>query len=230
MNFIPSVFHWSGGKDSCLALHHILQYQTYEIKYLLTTLSDAHERVSMHGVRRSLLVQQAESIGLPLYQVKLPDMPDMATYEKRMNDHLSSLKAEGITHAIFGDLFLEDLKNYREKQLAELGMKAEFPLWKKNTTEVLQEFLALGYQTIIVCTQQGLENFCGRVIDDQFISDLPEGIDPCGENGEFHTFVFDGPLFKKPVNFSLGKKIYREFPSPSGASHQGYWYIDLIEK
>jgi len=230
MNSIPSLFYWSGGKDSCLALHHVLQQQHFDIRYLLTTLSEAHDRVSMHGVRQRLLLQQAESLGLPLYQVKLPDMPDMFTYESTINSHLNSLKAEGITHAIFGDLFLEDLRIYREKQLAALGMNAEFPLWNRNTTEVLQEFLALGYKTVIVCAQHGLEDFCGRIIDEQLMNDLPKGVDPCGENGEFHTFVFDGPIFKKPIDFILGEKVYRTFPSPTGEAEQGYWYVDLIER
>jgi len=229
MDKILSVFNWSGGKDSCLALHHILQNQHFEVKGLLTTVNDAYNRVSMHGVRESLLVQQANSLGIPLHQVRLPELPDMDTYEQEMNKHLTQLKAEGITHAIFGDLFLADLKNYRENKLAEIGLTAEFPLWERDTREVLKEFISLGYQTIVVCTQQGLEDFCGRIIDERFIEDLPAGIDPCGENGEFHTFVFDGPLFKKPVNFSLGEKIFKTFPSPQGENTQGYWYIDLLE-
>ena len=230
MSMAASIFNWSGGKDSCLALHHILQNQRFDIRYLLTTVNQTYNRVSMHGVRESLLVEQANSIGLPLYRVKLPELPDMATYELAMNKHLTTLKAEGITHAIFGDLFLADLKAYRENKLAEIGLKAEFPLWKRDTKEVLKEFISLGYQTIIVCTQQGLEDFCGRVIDEHFINDLPAGIDPCGENGEFHTFVFDGPLFKTPINFTLGEKIFRTFPAPDGETEQGYWYIDLIKK
>lgn len=229
MSVAISVFNWSGGKDSTLALHHILQNQHFDIRYLLTTVNQAYNRVSMHGVRESLLIQQAESLGIPLYQIKLPESPDMATYEQEMNKHLMILKAEGITHSIFGDLFLEDLKAYRETKLAEIGWRAEFPLWKRNTTEVLKEFISFGYKTIVVCTQMGLEDFCGRIIDDRFITDLPEGIDPCGENGEFHTFVFDGPLFKKPIEFSLGEKVFKTFPSSTEESTQGYWYIDLID-
>ncbi|MGE6219900.1 diphthine--ammonia ligase [Nubsella zeaxanthinifaciens] len=229
MSIAPSIFNWSGGKDSCLALHHILQHQIFDIRYLLTTVSETYDRISMHGVRSSLLVQQTESIGLPLYQVNLPEMPDMDTYDRTMYTQLTALKAQGITHSIFGDLFLEDLRAYRESKLAEIGLIAEFPLWKRDTTEVLNEFLSLGYKTIVVCAQRGLENFCGRVIDEQFIDDLPEGIDPCGENGEFHTFVFDGPIFKKPIKFSLGEKVFRSFPSPDGNAEQGYWYIDLVD-
>lgn len=226
---IASIFNWSGGKDSCLALHYILQNPHFDVRYLLTTVNEAYNRVSMHGVRESLLIQQANSLGIPLYQVRLPEMPDMATYEQEMNKHLTLLKNQGITHSIFGDLFLADLKAYRETKLAEIGIMAEFPLWERNTTAVLKEFISLGYQTIVVCAQQGLEDFCGRVIDEHFIEDLPEGIDPCGENGEFHTFVFDGPLFKKPLDFILEEKIFKTFPSVSEEAEQGYWYIDLID-
>ncbi|SMD10022.1 Dph6-related ATP pyrophosphatase [Pedobacter nyackensis] len=223
-----SIFNWSGGKDSTLALHHIMRDPNFDVRYLLTTVNEAYNRVSMHGVRESLLIEQASSLDIPLYQVRLPESPDMAIYEEQMNRHLMLLKAQGITHSIFGDLFLEDLKVYREAKLSEVGLKAEFPLWKRNTTEVLKEFISLGYKTIVVCAQQGLEDFCGRIIDDRFIEDLPAGIDPCGENGEFHTFVFDGPIFKKPIGFTLGEKVFKTYPSPEGGAVQGYWYIDLI--
>ena len=214
-----SLFNWSGGKDSTLALHHILENGNYDLRYLLTTVNEAFNRVSMHGVREDLLITQANSIGIPLYQVRLPDSPDMAVYERNMQKHLASMKSIGITHAIFGDIFLEDLRIYRETQLAEIGIEAVFPLWKKDTTAIINEFISLGYQTIVVCAKEGLEELCGRVIDTSFIADLPPGIDPCGENGEFHTFVYDGPIFKKPINFSLGEKVFRS----------GYWYIDLIQ-
>ncbi len=225
---VASIFNWSGGKDSTLALHQVLQDQDFDVRYLLTTVNQTYNRVSMHGVRESLLIQQAESLGIPLYQLRLPESPDMATYEQEMHRHMTIFKAEGITHSIFGDLFLEDLKVYRETKLAEIGIIAEFPLWKRNTTAVLKEFISLGYKTVVVCAQQGLEDFCGRTIDESFLADLPEGIDPCGENGEFHTFVFDGPLFKRPVEFTLGEKVFKNFPSPVGEAPQGYWYIDLI--
>lgn len=224
-----ALFNWSGGKDSTLALHYLLKEQELEVRYLLTTLSEVHNRISMHGVREELLVAQAESIGIPLYQVRLPESPRMEEYELQMRKHLDKFRAEGINYSVFGDIFLEDLRQYREKQLAELKIKAVFPLWKKDTRTVLKEFIDLGYQTIVVCAQAGLEAFCGRVIDQHFIDDLPAGIDPCGENGEFHTFVFDGPVFKRPVVFSTGEKVYKTFPSPSeGAEPAGYWYIDLV--
>lgn len=224
----PCIFNWSGGKDSTLALHYALGSNRFDIRYLLTTVNDAYNRVSMHGVRESLLIKQAESLGIPLYQIRLPELPDMVTYEQQMNEHLTCLKSEGITHSLFGDLFLEDLKAYREKKLAEIGLKAEFPIWKRDTTAVIKEFIALGYKTVVVCAKEGLENFCGRIMDEGFIADLPAGIDPCGENGEFHTFTFEGPLFKKAIDFTLGEKVFRTYPSPEGDKPSGYWYIDLI--
>lgn len=227
-----AIFNWSGGKDSMLALHQVLKQGQYEVRYLLTTINQAYNRVSMHGVRESLLIRQADSIGIPLYQLRLPENPDMKDYEEAMGYHLKELKSQGISNSIFGDIFLEDLKAYRETKLAEIGLKAVFPLWKRDTTDILKEFISLGYKTMIVCAAKGLEDFCGRIIDESFIADLPHGVDPCGENGEFHTFVFDGPLFKNRVDFTLGKKIFRTFPSPVGDPDQttGYWYIDLIEK
>jgi uncharacterized protein (TIGR00290 family) len=221
------LFNWSGGKDSTLALHYALQDPSLRIHYLLTTVNDAFDRVSMHGVRSSLLIKQAESIGIDLYQVRLPEMPGMGEYESAMHCHLSQLRAKGITHSIFGDIFLEDLKQYRENKLAEIGMAARFPLWKRDTTELLREFIALGYKTVVVCAKEGLEDFCGRVIDDSFIDDLPEGIDPCGENGEFHTFAFEGPIFKTPIPFELGEKVFKTYETAE-IKGAGYWYIDLL--
>lgn len=228
----PAIFNWSGGKDSMLALHQVLQEKQYDVRYLLTTINEAHNRVSMHGVRESLLIQQANSIGIPLYQLRLPDSPDMKDYEEKMHQHLMELKTQGITHSIFGDILLEDLKAYREAKLSEIGLKAVFPLWKRDTIAIINEFVSLGYKTVVVCAREGLEDFCGRVIDDSFIADLPPGVDPCGENGEFHTFVYDGPAFKNQIDFTLGEKVFRTFPSPVGDTDQttGYWYIDLIEK
>ncbi|WP_316811692.1 diphthine--ammonia ligase [Pedobacter heparinus] len=223
-----SIFNWSGGKDSTLALHYALQSERFDIRYLLTTVNDVYNRVSIHGVRESLLIKQADSLGIPLYQIRLPGSPDMSTYELQMHKHMTFLKSEGITHSLFGDLFLEDLKIYRETKLAEIGLKAEFPIWKRNTSEVIADFISLGYKTIVVCAREGLEDFCGRIIDEEFMADLPDGIDPCGENGEFHTFVFDGPLFKKSINFRLGERIFRTYPAPRGAVQPGYWYIDLM--
>lgn len=223
------VFNWSGGKDSMLALHHVLKDPKIDIECLLTTVNDGFGRVAMHGVRESLLIAQAKSLDLPLYQVRLPEMPGMEEYEKAMHHHLTFLTSKGITHAIYGDIFLEDLRTYRESKLNEIALKALFPLWKRDTRELLEEFIGLGYKTIIVCAQDGLQDYCGRIIDETFLTDLPDGIDPCGENGEFHTFVFDGPVFKLPIRFEPGEKVFKTFDTKE-IKNSGYWYIDLIDK
>src|SRR4051812_18265536 len=180
------IFNWSGGKDSSLALYHCLHNPELDIKYLVTTINDAADRISMHGVRTELLVLQAESIGIPLYQIRLPEMPGMAEYDEVMGRHLARFKNEGITHAIFGDIFLEDLKQYRDTRLAEAGMAGIYPLWKRNTRELIDEFLSLGFGTVLACVQERLEMFAGKEIDQDLINNLPGDVDVCGENGEFH--------------------------------------------
>jgi len=174
------IFNWSGGKDSTLALHYALLDSEIEIRYLVTTINEKYNRISMHGVRESLLIKQAESIGIPLYQIRLPELPDMETYNRIMHKHLSELRAEGITHSIFGDIFLEDLRAYRENKLKEVGLQAIFPLWKKDTIALIDEFLGLNYKTIIVCAQQNLEYFCGKVINMELLKQLPADVDSCG--------------------------------------------------
>jgi uncharacterized protein (TIGR00290 family) len=225
----PAVFNWSGGKDSALALHHTLAQKEYEICYLLTTVNTDFNRIAMHGVREALLLEQIRSLKISLIQVRLPEMPDMEIYERETTSRLEKLKAEGIYHSIFGDIFLADLKIYRETQLKKIGMIAVFPLWKRDSLELVKEFIALGYKTIIVCVKDGLQDFCGRIIDQSFLDDLPKDVDPCGENGEFHTFVFDGPIFSEPINFTLGEMVFKTFPNPNQSNIPvGYWYIDLI--
>ena len=227
---LPAVFNWSGGKDSTLALHHVLQQGEFDVRYLLTSVNDSFNRVSMHGVREALLLQQVDSLKIPLVQVRLPEMPDMETYEHELALQLNKLKSEGINHSIFGDIFLEDLKLYRENQLAKIGMEAVFPLWKRDSLTLVNEFIDLGYQTIVVCAKAGLEDFCGRIIDQSFLADLPSDVDPCGENGEFHTFVFDGPIFSKPIHFTLGEKIFKSYPDPGDNNNEtGLWFVDLIQ-
>lgn len=233
------IFNWSGGKDSTLALHYALQDPTIEIRYLITTVTEKYNRVSMHGVRETLLVKQAESIGIPLYQIRLGEMPDMETYDSTMKTHLSKFKEEGITHSIFGDIFLEDLRLYRENKLAEIGLQAIFPLWKKDTKKLINDFLDLGYKTIIVCTKQNLKEICGKVISTDLITQLPADIDPCGENGEFHTFAFEGPIFRKKIAFKVGEQVFRTYNAPaktdsnndsscSSTALSGFWYTDLL--
>jgi uncharacterized protein (TIGR00290 family) len=228
-------FNWSTGKDSSLALHYLLQDDRYQIAQLLTSVNSHHNRISMHGLRRSLLEIQAKSIGIPLTTIELPEEPSMETYNSIMSNKMSELRAEGFTHTAFGDIFLEDLRKYREEKLNELNIKALFPLWKRNTTELMTEFLGLGFKTIVVCINEAVldKSFVGRVIDQKFLEDLPSTVDPCGENGEFHTFCFDGPIFSKPVEFEIGEIVHKTYPSPKKDSKNdlyGFWFCDLIPK
>jgi len=235
-----SFFNWSGGKDSALALYHILKDKNYSVQKLLTNLNGQNRRVSMHGVREELLELQASAIGIPLQKLFLPDPPSMKEYEAQMLETITQLQIEKFTHAIFGDIFLEDLKSYRETQLATVGMKAEFPLWKRNTKKLVYEFIELGFKTIVVCVNDQFldKSFCGRIIDKDFINDLPPNVDACGENGEFHTFVFDGPLFTQPVPIIKGEIVYKKYPAPktlntkenqpSGDTEYGFYFCDLV--
>ncbi len=221
-------FNWSSGKDSALALHRLLQDNRYKVGQLLTTVSAEHDRVSMHGLRRELLQRQAEAIGLPLTCVEVPSSPSNDQYENRMAQETAALKKAGYGTAAFGDIFLEDLRRYREENLAAVGIKTVFPLWKSDTAELMREFLALGFKAITVCVQNGLLNasFAGRLLDESFIADLPAAVDVCGENGEFHTFCFDGPVFKHPVAFTKGETVYREYKH--GDVVTGFWFCDLL--
>jgi len=234
------IFNWSGGKDSALALYHCLQNPEIEIKYLLTTVNDSVNRISMHGVRESLLLRQAEEIGIPLYQVRLPEMPGMQEYDDTMRYHLDKLKAEGITHSIFGDIFLEDLKAYRDQRLAEVGLTGIYPLWKRDTRELINEFLSLGFGTVIACTQERLGDLAGQEITPELISGLPDDVDVCGENGEFHTYAFKGPIFKNEIKYETGERVFKVYNAPKNADDtcgnttndkpaiSGFWYCDLL--
>jgi uncharacterized protein (TIGR00290 family) len=230
---IPAYFNWSGGKDSTLALYRTLQNSSFDIRYLLTTFNQEADRISMHGVRRELLLAQAESLGIPAKTVELPSSSDMQAYESVMDTAIQDLKSEGIFDCIFGDIFLEDLRTYREQKLEEVSISAHFPLWKEDTLKLVNEFIDLGFKTVVVCVDSSKlgEEFVGRVIDKQFLTDLPENVDPCGENGEFHTFVFDGPLFSKPIDFQLGEKVLKTYESKNKDGetiNYGFWFQDLI--
>jgi len=202
---------WSGGKDSAMALYEIQKGRNYDISALLTTITDDYDRISIHGVRRVLLEQQAKSLGHPLQKVLIPKRSTNEIYEARINAVLASHKEQGIDSVAFGDLFLGDIKKYRQAHLAKIGMQGLFPIWQRDTTEMLKTFLQLGFKAIIVCvdlrTLAG--SFVGKMIDGKFLDELPSNIDPCGENGEFHTFVFDGPIFDEEVKFALGKTVVK---------------------
>ena len=232
-----AIFNWSSGKDSALALYKILKEDQFEITSLLTSINQEFKRISMHGVPVSLLQKQAESLGFPLIKMEIPKEPSMEDYQKIMSETMAKIKSQGVTHSIFGDIFLEDLRTYREEQLQSIGMKAIFPLWKQNTSDLIHEFLDLGFKTIVTCVNETYldKSFAGRIIDEDFIKDLPENIDPCGENGEFHTFTFDGPIFKNPIEFEIGDTVKKTYPKPKSdeTSEEGeyvFWFCDLISK
>ncbi len=238
MNKHKTYFNWSSGKDSALALYHILQNESYAVDELITTVNSHYNRVSMHGLRKELLIAQTNALNIPASLIELPEMPSMEVYEQKMLETVSSLKENGFTHSAFGDIFLEDLRTYRESQLAKQGLKTVFPIWKRDTKTLIHEFLDLGFKTIIVCANSKYfgEDFVGTVIDKNFIENLPKDVDPCGENGEFHTFCFDGPIFTNPIPFTIGEKVYREYDNPNTddsickSDTYGVWYCDLIPK
>ena len=214
------LFCWSGGKDSAMALHALHSTHEFRPIALLTTITDEYDRVSMHGVRRVLLERQAESLGLPLHSVRIPPQCVNATYEERMREALAEHCARGVRTVAFGDIFLEDLRAYREKNLSLVGMRAMFPIWKRDTRELAREFVRLGFRAVAVCVDPRVldASFAGRELNPSFFADLPTGADPCGENGEFHTFVFDGPGFRGPIPFRMGEKAVRD----------GFCFCDLL--
>lgn len=237
-----SYFNWSSGKDSSLALYKTLNQSDYQVDFLLTNINKEFGRVSMHGLREQLLEEQAKAIGLPLRKIEFSGNVTMSEYDAVMRKHMKEITEQGYEHCFFGDIFLEDLKAYRDTKLAEVGVTGVYPLWKQDTKSLLQEFLDLGFKAITVCVnaQYLNESFVGRVIDQQFIEDLPENVDVCGENGEFHTFVFDGPIFKNPVAFEIGEKVHKTYQVSENDDDNcfqkdkdvnwdtGFWYCDLI--
>jgi len=208
----PVLFCWSGGKDSAMALHALLQDPQVRVVALLTTVTEGYDRISMHGVRRELLQRQAQSIGLPLHEVFIPPECVNSIYEARMEAALRVHFENGVRKVAFGDIFLEDLRAYREKNLARVGMTALFPIWKRDSRELIDSFHAHGFRSIAVCVNPKVldRSFVGRELDASFFADLPPQVDCCGENGEFHTFAFDGPMFKDPVRFQVGDCVDRD--------------------
>jgi uncharacterized protein (TIGR00290 family) len=213
---VQAFMNWSGGKDSSLSLYRVLQDKHYQVGSLVTNVNAVHNRISMHGVRRELLDAQAQALHIPLETVEIPEEPTMEEYEAATAGKIASLKKAGYTHAIFGDIFLEDLKNYREKKLQEQQITCVFPIWKLSTAELIKEFIGLGFKAIIVCVNESQldKSFCGRFLDESFLRDLPATVDPCGENGEYHSFVFEGPIFHKPISIKKGGIVHRTYRAP----------------
>jgi uncharacterized protein (TIGR00290 family) len=219
----PVVMSWSGGKDSAIALDELMKTGDYDVVSLMTTVSEEYRRISHHGVREALLDEQARAIGVPLEKVYLPSgEPGGCTndvYEAIMSRVIAHYKARGVETVAFGDLFLEDLRAWREANLAKAGMRGIFPIWKRNTTEVAHEVIQLGYKAYLSCVEPKVgSGFVGRLYDEEFLQVLPSEIDPCGENGEFHSFVFDGPIFKRAVSVRVGEIVTRD----------GRYYADLL--
>jgi len=212
---------WSGGKDSALALHELRKSGKYEVAALLTTITRDYDRVCMHGVRSILLEQQAESLGVPAEKIFISKNASNEEYESSMRQILERYRAEGVCGVVFGDVFLEDLRKYREEKLSQVGMKGLFPIWKRDTAELACAFIDLGFQAIVTCADSNLldSTLVGRPFDEQFLSILPEAVDPCGENGEFHSFVSDGPMFQQQIPHTTGEVVLRE---------NGFYYCDLL--
>ena len=215
------LFTWSGGKDSALALYELQRKNGYDVVALLTTLTEGYDRISMHGVRSILLEHQANSLGFPIEKVYISKNASNEEYEAKMREVLQKYLTGGVSSVVFGDIFLEDLRKYREDNLSKIGMKAIFPIWKRNTVELARGFIDLGFKAVITCVDSNVldKAFVGRLYDQQFLSELPSTVDPCGENGEFHSFVYDGPIFEKRVSYTKGEIVFRD---------NRYWYCDLM--
>ena len=228
-----ALMNGSGGKDSALSLYHVLQQKEYDMRYLLTSVNDSFRRISMHGVREDLLDQQAKNLGIELVKLRLPETVSMEEYQTRMAETMQPLIGEGVTHSIFGDIFLEDLRQHREERLAQVGIQGIFPIWKRPSLELLAEFWDLGFKTVVVSINgnQLDTSFCGRILDRDFVKELPKNVDPCRENGEFHTFVFEAPYFPEPIQFQPGETVEKTYQFKNSAGEDltsTYFFTDLI--
>ncbi len=230
MDTVNVVMNWSSGKDAALAYHLLLQEPRYKVTHLLTTLSSEHERVFMHGVREKLLDMQAARMSLPLLKVKLPASPNDDIYKQAMLQTMTELKEQGVTAAAYGDIFLEDLKIYREQQLAQVEVRGIFPLWRKDTKELVRMVDQSGIEAIIVCVNEKYlgKEFLGKKIDAEFLNALPDNVDPCGENGEFHTFVHNAPFFSTPIPIVTGEIVRRTYTSSEDSKWDtGFYFLDV---
>jgi len=216
----PYALSWSGGKDSALALHALTGDGQPPPSALVTTLAADHERISMHGVRRELLRRQARAIGIELVEIPIPAAASNEVYERAFAEALAAPPLTGLPEIAFGDLFLADVRAYRERQCAAAGRRARFPLWGRDTHALAERFLALGFQARIVCLdpKRMPASLAGRPYDARLLNELPDDVDPCGENGEFHTFVHDGPVFRNPVACRPGEIVERD----------GFVFADLV--
>jgi len=212
---------WSGGKDSALTLYEVLNSGSYEVLELLTTVTKDYDTISIHGVRRVLLEQQAKALRIPLEEMFITKGASDAEYEGELLKTLKRHRDNGVFSVVFGDIFLEDVRKYRERILAKAGMNGIFPLWKRDTKDLARTFINLGFKAIITSIDSNVlgKDFAGREYDEKFLSDLPANVDPCGENGEFHSFVYDGPLFCERIGFKKGEIVLRD---------NRFYYCDLL--
>ncbi len=215
------IVSWSGGKDCARALYELRKNNAYEIVALLTTVTEWYDRISMHGVRRGLLERQAESLGIRLETILITPKATNEEYEAKMKEKLLDYKDQGVRSVAVGDIFLEDLRRHREENLAKIGMKGIFPIWKQDTAQLAREFIGLGFKAVISCVDTKIldGSFAGREYTRTFLNDLPPHIDPCGENGEFHSFVYDGPIFQRPITHQKGEIVLRD---------SRFCYCDLV--
>jgi uncharacterized protein (TIGR00290 family) len=250
-----AVAFWSGGKDSGLALDRVRRNGSYDVVALITTVNGPFRRVSMHGVREELIDKQAQAVGIPVHKMYVGGGGSNDDYVRAMCTALELFKSQGVAHVIFGDIFLEDLRQWREGLLGSLGMTGVFPLWKANTRALASEFIERHFKAIVCCTDDAHlnETFVGRPLDQAMFQSLPATVDPCGENGEYHTFMYDGPIFHEAVKFEVGQIVYRPLqaaaltgtssaapPQSSAApvipvpamgsptATKGFWFVDLL--
>lgn len=233
MTKIPLAISWSGGKDSSMMLHHLMQDDRYEIVELHTAISSETERVSMHGVSQDLIRAQAEAIGLPIHFISIAPDSTNANYEKALNTYYSNLKSQGINYIGFGDIFLEDLKAYRDQMLANNGLTGVYPLWKKQTSDLAQYFFDQNFKTLICAAKQSLfpESICGKEFSKEMLQSFSSDIDPCGENGEFHSYAFDGPIFKRPIAITVNEiktHVYEHKLSSGEELKTAFEFADLV--
>ena len=233
---IPAVMSWSGGKDSAYALYTVLQQGVYDVKYLVSSFDANSKKIAAHGISENLIEEQAKHMGIELVKINIQGKSNIE-YEKQMADVLSAMKDEGICHVIFGDIFLEDLRQYREEKLKELNMHAVFLLWKMDTNELLNDFILKEFKAITCCVDNNCldKTWVGKTINQDFINELPAAVDACGENGEYHSFCYDAPFFKKALKIKTGAVSYQSLalnlanasPDSAPSAMQGFWYCEL---
>lgn len=219
-------FNWSSGKDSAFALYKALKSGIYDVQALFTIIKKEGSKIAMHEIGIDLLKRQADSIGIPLTTLTFDLTAPLDEYKKSMKMHMEKFKEQKLNIALFGDLYLENLRNQRIDNCRRQGIQTAFPLWNSKPRELLQEFISLGFKSIITCVDGSLldESFLGRIIDESFLNDLPDCVDICGENGEYHSFVFDGPIFKKTVEFEIVSQYHSNYPN---TMPNRYWYLEL---